>query len=153
MSITHHCTTPTVFVGLCEDGLELTMCDRNWIYVDRETYELKFGPRPFAEVNFKGPFDCTRQDRRLTLGGWEGFVAVQEGTFWALYYDLDGDRLRSRLPEDTPVLEVNLQRIEMRTPKPVIPPPVPKEDVDNREKQKEESGPNGEVKLESPDVD
>lgn len=153
---------------------------RNWIYVDRQTYEVKFGTRPWAEPNFKGPFDCTRQDRRLTLGGWEGFVAVREGQFWALYFDLDGDRLRSRVAEGTPVLEVELQRVEMRTPKPEVPAEeeaggeeekgeVFKREADGGEEKgevlKKEANSGGEknegekgtpvasVKLESPEVD
>lgn len=105
----------------------------------------------------------------MTLGGWEGFVAVREDPFWALYYDLDGDLLRSKgLPEDTPVLEVELRRIEMRTPKPVIPPPAPPKEsesgVDEAQKEKEsgmgehhdaggKQDGTGEAKLESPEVD
>lgn len=75
------------------DGLVSTICGHdaslmNWIYVDRTTHEVKFGDRTAAEPNIKGAFDCTRQDRRLTLGGFEGFYAVQEGQFWALYFDV-----------------------------------------------------------------
>lgn len=136
--------------------------------MDRQTYEVKFGTRAWAEPNFKGPFDCTRQDRRLTLGGWEGFVAVKEDNFWALYFDLDDDRMRSKITEDTPVLEVELQRIEMRVPKPEIPQPEANGETNgDTEKHGEEgeSHPNGKkhgkeegnhvntVKLESPDVD
>lgn len=115
-------------------------------------------------------------------------MAVQEGHFWALYYDLEGDLLRSKgLPEDTPVLEVELRRIEMRTPKPKMPPPTPagesegqpKEDMEKQEKESGDSSThangdahgnangegngdirgethentNGDIKLESPDVD
>ncbi|KAH8651398.1 hypothetical protein BX600DRAFT_363266, partial [Xylariales sp. PMI_506] len=98
-------------------GLVSTICDEppimNWIYVDRDTHEVKFGTRAWAEPNFSGPFDCTRQDRRLTFGGWEGFFAVKEGGgFWALYFDIDQDRLRSKIPEGTPVLDVELIRTE-----------------------------------------
>jgi hypothetical protein len=91
----------------------------NWIYVDRDTFEVKFGTRPYAESNLNGPFDCTRQDRRLTFGGWEGFVVVKEGDFWALYFDRNMDNLRSKVKEGTPVLEVELLRQEMRT-KPAV---------------------------------
>ncbi len=86
----------------------------NWIYVDRSTYELKFGPRPSAQPNLPGPFDCSRQDRRLTFAGWEGFFAVQESGFWALYFDVDQDMLKSKIKSGTPVLEVQVVRVEMR---------------------------------------
>jgi hypothetical protein len=89
----------------------------NWIYVDRDTYEVKFGTRGYAEANYTGPFDCTRQDRRLTFGGWEGFLAVREGIFWALYFDVEQNKLKSKkIPEGTPILEIQLRRIEMLVP-------------------------------------
>ncbi|KAM0816835.1 hypothetical protein AB5N19_02637 [Seiridium cardinale] len=103
-------------------GLVSTICDEppimNWIYVDRSSYEVKFGTRAWAEPNYSGPYDCTRQDRRLTFGGWEGFVAVKEGDFWALYFDLEQDKLKSKLPIATPILEVELLRVEMRVQPP-----------------------------------
>lgn len=88
----------------------------NWIYVDAETHEVKFGTRVWAQPHYTGPFDCTRQDRRLTFGGWEGFYLVQEqgGPFWALYFDVDQDQLRGKVETGVPVIEVELQRMEMR---------------------------------------
>ncbi|KAL2886957.1 hypothetical protein HOO65_050078 [Ceratocystis lukuohia] len=103
-------------------GLVSTITDEapimNWVYVDRATHELRFGVRKDSEGNLTGPFDCTRQDRRLTLCGWEGFVAVREGPFWALYFDLAGDKLVEKVEKDTLVVEVELLRKEMRTAKP-----------------------------------
>ncbi|KAI1812345.1 hypothetical protein GGS20DRAFT_25975 [Poronia punctata] len=98
----------------------------NWIYVDRWSHELKFGNRVWADDNWPVPWDCTRQDRRLTFGGWEGFLAVrEEGGFWALYFDVDGDKLESKkekvkVKEGVPVLEVELLRVEMRVKKPRV---------------------------------
>ncbi|KAH6682707.1 hypothetical protein B0J14DRAFT_646938 [Halenospora varia] len=91
----------------------------NWIYVDRETYQVKYGVRVEAQPNITGPFDCTRQDRRLTLEEWEGFVAVKEkdGPFagmWGLYFDRDDDGLIGKLGEGRDVLEVELVRWEKR---------------------------------------
>ncbi|KKA29353.1 hypothetical protein TD95_001947 [Thielaviopsis punctulata] len=110
-------------------GLVSTITDEapimNWIYVHSETYEVKFGVRKDSEGNLTGPFDCTRQDRRMTFMGWEGFVAVREGNFWAVYFDYEGDRLKSKLPEGTPVVELELLRKELRTAKP--PPPTPEQ--------------------------
>ncbi|KAK3078148.1 hypothetical protein LTS18_008324 [Coniosporium uncinatum] len=70
----------------------------NWIYVDGETLEVKYGSRADAEAHTVGPFEWTHaegdhtvvgggagggggQDAEavgLTLEGWEGFVAVEE---------------------------------------------------------------------------
>lgn len=92
----------------------------NWTYVDRDTYEVKYGVRLDAQPNTTGPFDCTRQDRRLTLEGWEGFCAVKEevngeGTgMWALYFDRDDDRLIGKLGNDRTIIEIELRREEKR---------------------------------------
>ncbi|KAI4591546.1 hypothetical protein KJ359_013212 [Pestalotiopsis sp. 9143b] len=91
----------------------------NWIYIDKDTYELKYGVRDFAQPNLTGPFDCTRQDRRMTFEGWEGFVAVEETPeVWALYFDRDDDGLRSKFPASTRVLEIELTRREKKVQKP-----------------------------------
>ncbi|KAF2471850.1 uncharacterized protein BDR25DRAFT_23662 [Lindgomyces ingoldianus] len=101
------------------EGLVTTITDEapimNWVYVDKETYELKYGVRVNAQPNFTGPFDCTRQDRRLTFDGWEGWCAVEEfPTIWSLYFDKDDDGLRSKVAEGTRVLEVELMRKEKK---------------------------------------
>lgn len=105
------------------EGLVSTITDvapiLNWIYVDRATHEVKYGVRDFAQPNLTGPFDCTRQDRRLTLEGWEGFVAVEVvPAVWALYYDRDDNGLRDKLPPGARVLEVELTRREKKVAKP-----------------------------------
>lgn len=123
-------------------GLVSTICDEppimNWIYVDRWSYELKFGNRAWADDNWPVPWDCSRQDRRLTFGGWEGFLAVKEGNFWALYFDIDEDHLKDKVPEGTPVLEIELQRIELRVPKPQ-PQPQEGEESEGKDKDKEKA--------------
>lgn len=45
-----------------------------------------------------------------------------EGSQWALYFDVEDDGLRDRIPPDRRVLEVELVRKEMRIP------PVEEED-------------------------
>ena len=89
----------------------------NWIYVDQSTYEVKYGIRKDAQPNITGPFDCTRQDRRLLLEGWEGFVAVEEGNEWALYFDRDDNGLKGKIAPDRMVLEVQLCRQEKKVRK------------------------------------
>ncbi|KAK1994142.1 hypothetical protein LX36DRAFT_641964 [Colletotrichum falcatum] len=106
----------------------------NWIFVDPVTYQLRFGNRVAADGNLTGPWECTRQDRRLTLCGWEGFCAVlEESGVWGLYFDCDGDGLRQRFNGDGRiVIEIELLRREMRTRKPelVLPDSQQKEQSD-----------------------
>ncbi|KAF2493414.1 hypothetical protein BU16DRAFT_541106 [Lophium mytilinum] len=87
----------------------------NWVYVDKKTHEVKYGVRTDAQPNLTGPFNCTRQDRRMNFDGWEGWCAVEEyPSIWALYFDHEDDGLRSKLPMGTRVLEVELTRKEKR---------------------------------------
>lgn len=106
------------------EGLVTTITDEapilNWVYVDKDTYEVKYGVRVNAQPNCTGPFDCTRQDRRLTFEGWEGFCAVEEfPTLWALYFDKDDNGLRGKVAEGVRVLDVELTRREKRWKKEV----------------------------------
>jgi hypothetical protein len=92
----------------------------NWVYVDKQTHEVKYGVRAEADPHVVGPWDCTKIERRLTFQGWEGFIAVQEedgDEMWALYFDVEDDGLtgdgqignrRKRM------LEVEVWRKEMR---------------------------------------
>ncbi|CAN9248256.1 unnamed protein product [Alternaria alternata] len=101
------------------EGLVTTITDvapiMNWVYVDKETGEVKYGVRADAQPNLTGPFDCTRQDRRLTFDGWEGWCAVEEAPgLWGLYFDLGDDGLKPRVAPGTRVLEIELSRKEKR---------------------------------------
>ncbi|KAK8028329.1 hypothetical protein PG991_005385 [Apiospora marii] len=105
------------------EGLVSTITDEapilNWIYVHKNTYEVKYGVRDYAQPNLTGPWDCTRQDRRMTFEGWEGFAAVEVApAVWSLYYDRDDNGLRDKLPPGTRVLEVELTRREKKVTKP-----------------------------------
>jgi hypothetical protein len=86
----------------------------NWVYVDRETYELKYGNRIESEPHLVGPWDCTKIDRRITLEGWEGFMAVREGHgVWSLYFDRDDNGLEGKVGQKK-ILEIELTRKERR---------------------------------------
>jgi len=87
----------------------------NWIYVDKDTYEVKYGLRAEAEGHFVGPWNCSPIDRRLTFDGWEGFTVVEEEEgVWALYFDMDDDGLQEKVPLDKRIMEIELSRKELR---------------------------------------
>lgn len=100
------------------EGLVSTISDEppqlNWIYVDQETYEVKYGLRVDSEGHHVGPWDCTRIDKRLTFEGWEGFMAVEddEGS-WALYFDREDNGLLGKRSKER-ILEVEIIRKERR---------------------------------------
>lgn len=47
----------------------------NWVYVDSDTHEVKYGVRKESESHIVGPWDQTKIEHRLTLNAWEGFIA------------------------------------------------------------------------------
>ncbi|KAB8238400.1 S-adenosylmethionine-dependent methyltransferase [Aspergillus alliaceus] len=71
-----------------------------WIYVDRNTHELKYGNRTVSVEHVVGPWDWTEDETMITLEEFEDFYAVQEEDGdWAVYFDRDGDELESVLEE------------------------------------------------------
>lgn len=82
----------------------------NWLYVDRNTLELKYGNRTQSREHHVGPWDWTEDEVGLTLEGWEGFVAVEEGKkLWAIYFDRKNDQLKE-LRNGRRVLQCSLER-------------------------------------------
>ncbi|CAI6337903.1 unnamed protein product [Periconia digitata] len=111
-----------------ERGLVSTIADDppvlNWIYVDRATYELRYGNRTQSISQMVGEWDWTDDESHLMFDGWEGFVAIdewdgkdeddstpwgKEGLRWALYYDVDDDGLKGRRKKRD-MLEVTIRR-------------------------------------------
>ncbi|KAF2182572.1 hypothetical protein K469DRAFT_225929 [Zopfia rhizophila CBS 207.26] len=88
----------------------------NWIYVDKSTMELKYGPRAIAREHVIGPWDWTEDEEGagLILEGEESLVAVEEdkgGYGWAVYWDRDDDRLKGfEIGKKTRVLRCSLER-------------------------------------------
>jgi len=75
----------------------------NWVYVDEETHELKYGNRSQSVTHLVGPWDWTDDEKVITLEEKRRFVAVEEEDegegVWALYFDRDGDELAAVLEE------------------------------------------------------
>ncbi|KAE8355359.1 VPS28-domain-containing protein [Aspergillus coremiiformis] len=85
-------------------GLVTTISDNppmlGWIYVDKDTHELKYGNRTASVEHVVGPWDWTDEETTITLEECSGFYAVQEEDGdWATYFDRDGDELESVLEE------------------------------------------------------
>lgn len=103
------------------EGLVSTIMDDppqlNWIYVDQDTYEVKYGTKVESRDHLVGPWNCTKIDRRMTFEGWEGFLAVkEEPDAWALYFDREDDGLKGKVFKKR-MLEVELTRKERRKTK------------------------------------
>lgn len=101
-----------------------------WVFVDADTHECRWGGRQDSEGHVCGPFDWSRDEQRITLQGWEGWLAVRrpgdeqreqeedrglgivaadEQPIWRLYFDEHDDG--ADLPQDAQALEICLQRV------------------------------------------
>jgi hypothetical protein len=85
----------------------------NWIYADRDTYELRYGNRTASIQHIVGEWDWTADESCVMLDGWEGFVTVdessgmseeeweqtefgREGLRWAIYFDYEDNGLKGK---------------------------------------------------------
>jgi hypothetical protein len=84
---------------------------------------MKWGGKQDSERNICGPFDWTQDEERITLQGWEGWLAVREPGggesatelpmkedhgLWSLYFDEHDDG--AGLPPGMEALEVTIKR-------------------------------------------
>lgn len=84
----------------------------NWMYVDKNTMELKHGNRSQSREHHVGPWDWADDDEAaVTFEGWEGFMAVQdEEGEWQLFFDRDDDGLGTVVGKKRRRLEISLRR-------------------------------------------
>lgn len=84
---------------------------------------MRWGGKQDSEGHVCGPFDWTKDEERITLEGWEGWLAVRlpddekrakelgmenSQGLWRLYFDEHDNG--ADLPPDAEVLEVTLKR-------------------------------------------
>lgn len=68
----------------------------NWIYVNRDTHALSYGPRKDTVGHIIGPWGWSEDERFLTLEGSSGdFIAKKQEVNgverWVLHWDPDAD--------------------------------------------------------------
>ncbi|EXJ90099.1 hypothetical protein A1O3_03168 [Capronia epimyces CBS 606.96] len=83
----------------------------NWIYVDKDTMELKYGNKTASVAHHVGPWDWTEDEEGIVFDGHERFTAVEDPKThkWQIYYDLDDDGLSKHVPNRTKI-SVSLER-------------------------------------------
>ncbi|KAL1874614.1 hypothetical protein Plec18167_005846 [Paecilomyces lecythidis] len=85
-----------------------------WVFLDADTHQMRWGSRPDSQGHICGPFDWTNDEERITLEGWEGWLAVQlpederESGIWRLYFDRDDNG--AQLPAGSRGLEICMRR-------------------------------------------
>jgi hypothetical protein len=85
----------------------------NWIYIDKDTQEVKYANRSDSIAHHVGSYDWTSEDSNdscITFDDWEGFLALEEEAGqWALYFDLNDDGLKG-IKKGRRTVEVSLVR-------------------------------------------
>ncbi|ETI23911.1 hypothetical protein G647_05718 [Cladophialophora carrionii CBS 160.54] len=84
----------------------------NWIYVDKDTMELKYGNKSASIEHHVGPWDWTEDEEGITFDETEAFTAVEDPATrkWQLYYDMDDDGLSRFVPKGRRKFQVSLER-------------------------------------------
>jgi hypothetical protein len=84
----------------------------NWIYVDKDTMELKYGNKTASIEHHVGPWDWTEDEEGLVFDGREGFIAVEDPKThkWRIYYDMDDDGLSGYVSKGRRKFRVSLER-------------------------------------------
>lgn len=100
------------------DGLVSSVSDDppmlNWLYVDKDTMEVKYGNRTQSIEHIVGPWDWTEGDDEevgVVLERAEAFAAVEEEEdVWALYYDRYDEGLAGYVDSGKRVIPVSIDR-------------------------------------------
>ena len=85
----------------------------NWIYMDKDTQELRYGNRTQSINHTVGPWDWAEEDHvAILLQEFEGFVAVEEEPGqWAGYFYANDDGLqKAKTVKGKKCVEIGLDR-------------------------------------------
>lgn len=96
----------------------------NWIYVHKDTMEVRYGNRSDSREHYVGPWDWTEVEddeelepgeepnKGVTFEGWEGFTAVEdpESKEWQVYFDKNDDGLKGYVGRERRKLQISLER-------------------------------------------
>ncbi|SMY18864.1 unnamed protein product [Zymoseptoria tritici ST99CH_1A5] len=86
----------------------------NWIYIDKDSHRACCATRTGSIAHHVGSYDWTteeNEDSRVTLDGWEGWVAVEEEEgVWAVFYDWADNGLQGKVGKGRRKEDVMLRR-------------------------------------------
>ena len=84
----------------------------NWLYVDKETMELRYGNKSVSIDHHVGDWDWTEDDRSgLIFEGEECFTAIEtEDGSWQVYCDMKEDGLQGYVEKGVRKLQISLER-------------------------------------------
>ncbi|KAK5095839.1 hypothetical protein LTR70_003158 [Exophiala xenobiotica] len=88
----------------------------NWIYVDKNTMEVKYGNKSASITHNIGPWDWSEDEVQIVFDDMDvafinAFYAVERlPGKWQLFFDMKGDQLAGYLPTKMTKIQVELHR-------------------------------------------
>lgn len=88
----------------------------NWIYIDKDTMEIKYGNKTASIDHNIGPWDWSEDEEQIVFDDIEAtyinaFYAVERTPGkWQLYFDMRGNQLEDYLSSKTKKFQVELHR-------------------------------------------
>lgn len=83
----------------------------NWMYVDKNTMEVKYGNRTQSIEHIVGHWNWTQDETGVILAEKELWAAVEEEDgVWALYYDKNDNGLAGFVDSGKSVVEISIDR-------------------------------------------
>jgi len=88
----------------------------NWIYIDKDTLEVKYGNRSTSITHNIGPWDWTDDEEQVVFDDIDAayinaFYAVERlPGKWQLFFDMKGDLLDGYVPASMKKVQVQLHR-------------------------------------------
>lgn len=88
----------------------------NWIYIDKDTMEVKYGNRSTSLDHNVGPWDWSEDEKQVVFDDMEAayinaFFAVERVPGkWQIFFDMQGDQLQGYLPTRMKKIQVELHR-------------------------------------------
>lgn len=89
----------------------------NWIFVDKDTCELRYGNRTQSLPHLVGHWDWTEDQSGVLLQGKELWAAVEEEEdVWGLYYDVNENGLDGIVDPSKTVIDISIDRDMVEKP-------------------------------------
>ena len=80
----------------------------HWIYVDKDSLELRHGGRPATVGQLIGPWNWSEDEEWLVLEQSPYFLAVEgDDSAWSIYYDRDKDLAQKLAPRRTVIITLH----------------------------------------------
>lgn len=88
----------------------------NWIYIDKNTMEVKYGNKSASITHNIGPWDWSEDEVQIVFDDMDAafinaFYAVERlPGKWQLFFDMKGDQFAGYLPAKVTKIQVELHR-------------------------------------------